>query len=555
MLSPFTIEGRTIGIMALANKPGGFTGREVTLAQSFGELAAIALRSSLTRAALVKSEERIRQILNAIPAGLFTYQLEEDGRLVLIDANPAGLALTGIEWEQWKGRDSREIWIGPGSDEIHEKCFQAIQTGEPQRIEGFDYRCSRGGGTYNMVLFSIPGRKLGVGFENVTDRLRLEEELQRSRKLEAVGVLAGGIAHDFNNILMGVLGNISMAQYELNNPDLVRDLLEQAEKACGRARELTSQILTFSRGGAPVRKNVDITELIRESAGFALRGSNVKCEFDFAPGLWAAEVDENQVRQVLSNLIINADQAMPDGGRLRIEARNQELLEESSPLRPGPYVWISVHDQGVGIGEETLPRIFDPYFTTKQKGPGLGLATAYSIVNRHGGKITAESTIGAGSTFHVLLPAAARAEARGEPAPASLLAGQGRALVMDDEEMVRKVAVAMLDRLGFEADGAADGKEAIDKYCQALAAGEPYRLVIMDLTVPGSMGGVEAIKGLRELDPAVKAIVASGYSHDPVMANHRAYGFDGVAAKPFRLEELSQTLNQVLGPGPAGRPA
>jgi signal transduction histidine kinase/ActR/RegA family two-component response regulator len=378
-------------------------------------------------------------------------------------------------------------------------------------------------------------------------RRQLEEDLLRSRKLESLGVLAGGIAHDFNNLLTAILGNITLSLTATKATDEIHRRLIEAEKASMRAQDLTQQLLTFSRGGAPIREAASIGDLVSDTAGFALRGSNVRLDYEPNPGLWPAEVDPGQISQVINNLIINASQAMPDGGTVTVRTGNEAVAAgDPLPLAPGDYVTISVSDQGVGIFASHLQRIFDPYFTTKQKGSGLGLATVYSIVKRHDGHIEVTSEPGRGATFKVWLPAAPHAKTAPREQVEELTQGNGRVLVMDDEPFVRDVIGAMLERLGYEPAFAEHGEEAIARYEEARRAGTPFDAVIMDLTVPGGMGGVEAARRLRELDPRVRIVVSSGYSNDPVMANFRDYGFVGVARKPFKVGELSRVMGEAL---------
>jgi CheY-like chemotaxis protein len=360
-------------------------------------------------------------------------------------------------------------------------------------------------------------------------------------------VLAGGIAHDFNNILAAILGSISLSKLDLKRAGRTYKLLEEAETACSRAKELTQQLLTFSRGGAPIRKAASITELIMASSAFALRGSKVSCDLRISDGLWPADVDVGQISQVIHNLILNADQAMPAGGVIHVAGDNTDVVHSDGlPLQPGRYLKISVKDRGTGIPEEHLSKIFDPYFTTKRKGSGLGLAMVYSILKRHGGHITVESKLGVGTTFHVFLPASEKEAPEIMEEKRGPVAGKGKVLVMDDEEMVRALAQEMLVHIGYDAEVARDGSEAITLYKRAREAGEPFDAVILDLTVPGGMGGKEAMERLKEIDPEIKAIVSSGYSTDPVMSNYRDYGLRGVVAKPYDIEELSKTVNDVV---------
>jgi signal transduction histidine kinase len=384
----------------------------------------------------------------------------------------------------------------------------------------------------------------------LTERKRMEEELLRVQKLESIGVLAGGIAHDFNNLLTAILGNISLTKMYANPEDKGYKRLTEAEKACLRARGLTQQLLTFSKGGAPIKKVAFIRGLIRDSASFALIGSNVRCEFSISGDLWPVEVDEGQISQVINNMVINADQAMLEEGVIRVRAENVNVgLRNGLPLKEGRYVKITIEDNGIGIPEEHLVKIFDPYFTTKQKGNGLGLATAYSIIKGHNGYIEVESEVGVGTKFYVYLPASqkeilAKREIKERP-----VIGRGRILVMDDEEIVRGLTGDVLGYLGYEVEFARDGREAIEKYIRARESKRPFDVVIMDLTIPGGMGGKEAIKRLIEIDPEVKAIVSSGYSNDPVMAEYTKYGFREVITKPYKIEELSKILAKVINEG------
>ena len=399
--------------------------------------------------------------------------------------------------------------------------------------------------TTNPVVIS--GKRYLIGnFRDVTERNKLEEEMAKTDKLESIGILAGGIAHDFNNLLTAIFGNITLAKMYANRQSEVYKRLEDSEKAAQRARDLTYQLLTFSKGGTPVKKAISLQELVKESASFVLRGSNVKCEFSFPGDLWPVEVDEGQMSQVFNNLIINGAHAMSDGGTLQVYCGNVIVDQSNLPLAKGKYSLISFMDHGTGIPKEHLSKIFDPYFTTKKKGSGLGLATSYSIVRGHRGYLMVESDPGIGTTFTIYLPASE--EGKGLPCAEEerLVTGKGRILVMDDEEAVREVAQGMLETLGYSVTLAKDGTEAIEIYQVAMASGVPFDSVLMDLTIPGGMGGMEAVKRLQEIDPNVKAIVCSGYSNDTIMANFKKFGFRAVIPKPFSLQELSGTISDVL---------
>ncbi len=374
---------------------------------------------------------------------------------------------------------------------------------------------------------------------------RLDAALVRASKLESLGLLAGGIAHDFNNLLTVIMGNLSLVRLlQRLDAESTRCLLE-SERAAQRARDLTQQLLTFAKGGAPVREAVLLADVVREAAEFGLHGSKVRCDFTIPPGLWAADVDKGQIVQVVHNIVINAIQAMPEGGVLHLKLANDEVGPGAiSALATGRYVKLTITDTGTGIQPDNLPRIFEPYFTTKKQGSGLGLATVYSIIKKHEGHVEVASTLGQGTTFSIWLPAATSPAALSAAAP--LQTQTGRVLVMDDEAPIRQMTGMLLKLQGFEVTAVADGAEAVREYRAALESGNPYELVILDLTVPGGMGGSEAMKQLRQMDPGVCAIVSSGYSSDPVMASFREYGFRGIMVKPYEVEDLLKTINTIL---------
>ena len=380
----------------------------------------------------------------------------------------------------------------------------------------------------------------------VAEKLKIEEQLLRTRQLESLGILAGGIAHDFNNLLTAILGNASLAKVYAKPGDKIHTKLEEVERASAKARDLTQQLLTFSKGGAPVKRVTSITDVIRDSSRFTLRGSQSICELFLAKDLWPVEADEGQFSQVIGNLCINADQAMPEGGVVEIRAENVMLDKgRVGNLEPGRYVKISITDSGLGIPEEHLSKIFVPYFTTKQKGSGLGLATSHSIVDKHGGFITVESEIGTGTTFHIYLPASAKILENEEQSSKATITGNGKILLMDDEEYIRDTAGEMLSYAGYTVGYAKDGAEAIDLFVRAKESGDPYDAVIMDLTIPGGMGGKETLQNLLKIAPDVKAIVSSGYANTPIMSDFKRYGFKGVIAKPYCTEELCKAV-QIL---------
>jgi PAS domain S-box-containing protein len=523
-----------------------------------GRRASMAVMHDITRRkraeeALADEKERLAVTLRSIGDGVITTDLE--GRVTLI--NRVGEALTGWSLEEALGRPLTDVFciIDRVTRKRRENPLKkAMEAGDVVRLADDTVLVSREGTEYIIAdsgapIFDREGKTIGLVlvFGDITEKWKMERELLKVQKLESLGVLAGGIAHDFNNILTALVGNISLAKMDLDQKDRIYRLLEGAERASWRAQTLTQQLLTFSKGGAPVKKSTCIPKLLHEWASFALRGSKARCDFAIPDVLWSAQLDEGQIGQVIQNLIINADQAMPEGGIITLRAENRELKGiHGLPLRPGRYVRVSVQDKGIGISDEHLPKIFDPYFTTKQRGIGLGLATAYSIIKGHNGHITVESQLGVGTTVHVYLPASKEEFLRNGEKQRRPTVGTGKILLMDDEEMIRSTAKDILRHIGYTAEVACDGAEAIELYARAKEAGESFDAVILDLTVPGGLGGKETIRRLREVDPEVVAIVSSGYSTDPILSNFTTYGFCGVIAKPYRIEELNQVLIQAI---------
>jgi PAS domain S-box-containing protein len=390
---------------------------------------------------------------------------------------------------------------------------------------------------------------------DITKKKKAEDELFKTEKLNSISLLAGGIAHDFNNMLTAILGNISVVRMGIDPKDPNADKLLAAETAAIQAKSLTQQLLAFSKGGAPVLKVTTIDEFVEESARFVLRGSNVKCEVEKEAKLWAIDADKGQISQVVNNLIINADQAMPDGGTIHIRLKNQTVRQGEIPtLNPGDYVCIEVADEGSGIEPEDLTRIFDPYFTTKAEGNGLGLASSYSIINSHKGVMTVDSTVGKGSTFRVFLPRSSATQVAPEPQETppkeeqseEIHKGRGRILVMDDMEAMMMVAGEILNVLGYEVEFSTNGEEAIEAYKKAKESGNPFDAVVFDLTVPGGMGGEEASEILIRYDPDLIAIASSGYTTSNIMSNHKNSAFKAVVPKPYRIKEMSDALHRVL---------
>jgi PAS domain S-box-containing protein len=519
-------------------------------------------RATESEAALAAEKEqlalmsaRLSVTLRTINNGVVT--VDRSGTIILL--NEAAQKLASVTPEEATERSLCPMLNGLGFqlEECRAALHRVLEEGTTIRLRND----TTNAGTTEQQLVEVTGtptrdadgQVVGAVFvlRDITDEALIEHERAKSARLESLGVLAGGLAHDFNNILMGVTGNLSLAQSMIppENTALIARLTN-ATAACARARGVTNQLLTFSKGGAPVKKTASIRELVTECTRFALSGSPVKPAFDVHPDLWAADVDTGQVGQVVQNLVLNAMQAMPKGGVLEVALHNTDLQEETipadAPLTPGKYVLITVKDAGTGIPPEVLNRIFDPYFSTKEKGSGLGLAISYSIVRQHGGAITVESEVGVGTTFKVYLPASpAVAAAPVATRPEVHVRRSGRVLIMDDEDMVAEVAQEMIESLGYTVQRACNGDEAIRMFNEAEQTGQPFDLVTLDLTVPGGMGGAECVKYIREMRQDVCVLVASGYADDSVLARHREYGFNGVLAKPFTLSELRRVLREL----------
>jgi PAS domain S-box-containing protein len=505
--------------------------------------------------ALAAEKERLAVTLRAMHESVIT--TDTSGRIQFM--NPAASMLTGLAIEDCAGRPVSEVLRleSVRSGQVVPVPYAKVAQGGVVADLPAQTRLVAGDGRRRQIegccapIHATDSRVTGMVLvmRDVTEQERLEQELVRATRLESVGVLAGGIAHDFNNILTAVMGNLALAQLDITPESPAGGSLRSAEKAALRARDLTQQLLTFAKGGEPVRAAIQLEAVVREMAAFALHGSQVKAHYDMAPDLWPADADKGQIGRVVQNLVINAVQAMPRGGSLRIVARNDTLDGLSQPgLAPGSYIQIAISDTGEGIKPENLGRIFDPYFTTKQTGTGLGLAAVYSIIKKHHGHIEAESQVGQGTTFRFWLPASREQVAASETRTPwnDNRAMKGRVLFMDDEQIIRDMAAALLQRFGLSVDCAVDGAEAIEKYQAARAEGRPYDLVIMDLTVPGGMGGLAALGHLKKIDPSVKAVVSSGYSSDPVLANHRDHGFAAVMAKPYEVGDVGRVLRELL---------
>ncbi|OIP46241.1 MAG: hypothetical protein AUK28_07240 [Desulfobacterales bacterium CG2_30_60_27] len=503
--------------------------------------------------ALAAEKERLAVTLRSIGDGVIT--TDTAGRITLLNA--VAETLTGWRQDEAVGRPLPEIFHiinektgEPGANPVD----KVIATGANVELANHTVLIARDGARRSIADSGAPirdkaGGSIGVVlvFRDVTEKLRTDQELLKIKKLESVGVLAAGIAHDFNNILAAILGNLDLARTLLAPGQEAAVLIEEAAAASLRARDLTQQLLTFARGGAPVRQAASIAAVIKDSTAFVLRGSEVDATFDIPDDLWLVDIDTGQMSQVIQNIIINARQAMPESGKVSITCRNLQEYANNHAGEPARFVSIAISNPGDPIPEHLLDTIFDPYFTTKKDGSGLGLAVCHSIIAKHDGRIEVSSVPGRDTTFTIVLPASQKTSvAARQVERAAGLPTQGRILVMDDEETIRQIAQKMLRRMGHEVDTVEGGRQAIKDYQQAMTTGRRYDLVIMDLTIPGGMGGKEASREILALDPAAVLIVSSGYSNDPVMADFAAYGFAGVIAKPFLLADLTGAVDRQL---------
>jgi PAS domain S-box-containing protein len=498
--------------------------------------------------ALRESEEKFRALADRSPNMIF---INQTGRVVY--ANDKSCEMMGYTREEFLAPDFdfRRLIAPESLPTIHDAF---ARHGRGQDVSPYEYvlltkDLRRIDAIIATRLMPYGGRPAILGIvTDITERKRMETELQKADKLESLGILAGGIAHDFNNTLAIIAGNASLARRIAPPGSELAQMLEEIEHASLQGRQLTRQLLTFAKGGAPVKRLLSLGTLLRETLDFSLSGSNVTARLDVAEDLWTVDVDEGQFVQVFNNLTLNAQQAMPGGGRLDVAAANLEVgTSDRLPLCPGRYVHLSFRDHGVGIPQALRTRIFDPFFTTKPGGTGLGLSTVYSILRRHDGHVEVESTEGAGATFHIYIPASTGEAVRARrPSSPGLRPGRGRVLVMDDEEQVLGIVARFLAICGYDPEVTRNGEELLTAFRRARVEGRPFDVVILDLVVPDGMGGKEALTRLREIDPQVRAIVSSGYSEDPVMADYAKHGFRGVLTKPYDLAELNDLLRRLF---------
>ena len=505
--------------------------------------------------ALSREKERLSVTLASIGDGVIT----TDTKGTIDTLNKVAEQLSGWSKEEAAGKNIEEVFflVDEESGESKESPVRrAINANSAVGLDKGTVLLTKDRQEFRFVSASSSpirdnnGIIIGVVlvFRDITQRKKMEEELLKAQKLESIGVLAGGIAHDFNNLLTAIMGNVSLLKVSDFNHDNAGKRLIEAESACEKAKELATQLLTFSKEGvADSREPSSLEKVIKDTTNFTMSGSDLEFNFIVDKDIWPVEIDQGQMSQVISNLLINASQAMTNEGKITIKLENTRACKEKGvPLTGDKYVKTIVEDEGIGIPKEYLSRIFDPYFTTKQSGSGLGLATSYSIIKNHGGYIAVDSELHVGTKFYIYIPAKGNLDNCAAHKDNDIVWGSGRVLLMDDKHEVLEAVGEMLSHIGYEVDYAKDGSEALKKYKSARQNGKPFDSVIMDLTIPGGMGGEEALRKLRDIDPNVKAIVSSGYSSDPIMATYKKYGFKAVLPKPYELKKLSSVLSSVL---------
>ena len=537
----------------------------------------MALSRSQIEKKLFQSEEIYHTLIDNIQDGLFLIQ---DGKLKFV--NEAFSRIPGYTVDEVLGMDFKDF-VAPEDRDMVVDRYVRMMKGE-KVLSNYEFHGIRKNETKRTTIYLVcspityQGKPAVLGtVKDITKRKQLEEQMQlineeleeriierttelkqtykqlyHAQKMESVGILAGGIAHDFNNLLTVILGNILLAKKDVDPEDRVSNVLLEAEDASLRAKDLTQELLTFSKGGEPIKRTISISKLIKDTVNFTIRGTNVTCKFEIPDNLYNIDGDDVQITQVISNIIINADQAMLKGGTIRVRCENVTISSENENTtlpENKNFIRISIEDHGTGMPKEQISLIFDPFFTTKEKGSGLGLATAYSIIKKHGGKITVESEVGTGSTFYIYLPAAQKKVSPKADMDVIEKPSEGsgeRILVMDDDENIRFLLSEILTSYGYMTESACDGAQAIELYKKAYESTNQFDLVILDLTIPAGIGGKETIKELIRIDPDVKGIVSSGYSNDAIMANYRQYGFSGVISKPYRPDDLVRIVQDVF---------
>jgi len=549
-LTPLIIGGECIGTLNMgASRVDGIPEEIRRIAMLLAPRLSQALMNARLFETLGESETRYRDLFENANDAIFIV----DSEMRYIEANRKATELFGYSREEFLSMSILDVIPPEQVSRSGEEFGNLFRSGNYEKFVG--KMRTRDGQHLDVEVSSSAiirdGKVIGTRevVRDITNKKKWEEEDIKSQKLESIGLLAGGLAHDFNNLLTGVLGNISLAKMALQKNEKAYRRLEEAEKASLRASDITRQLLTFAKGGDPVKEAVSIGEVVRESAIFALRGSNVGCDFVIPSDSLMVDADGGQISQVIHNLVINAVQAMPEGGVIKVTCDDVVINDnEIAELKAGNYVKITIRDSGTGISNEDVGKIFDPYFTTKQGGSGLGLSVVYSVMKKHGGHVSVESSPGSGTTFHLFLPSSTGSSSgnKMKAATSEPRSGRGRILMVDDEEVVRDVAGTMLLEFGYDVAFAEDGAEALVLYREAIEGGTPFHAVIMDLTIPGGMGGKETMGKLLKIDPDARVIVSSGYSNDLLIADYALYGFCGVLTKPYTPRELSEKVFEAI---------
>ena len=549
---PLISRGRVLGTLSFCSRTKlHFNDDELALMQTVAEHVAIAIDRKQTEVALQGSENTLIRLMDLLPVGVVCADTDDNIEYVNRSfVEQYGYTLSDIptvqDWLLLAYPDSaRRDALAEG---WRSKIREARSGASPASPTETKITCKDGTVRHVLINTQVATNRTLAIFTDITEHEYIQNEIIKVQKLESLGILAGGIAHDFNNVLTGILGYISFARMFVDPSHKSHKALGEAEKASRRAAQLADQLLTFAKGGEPIKKRVSMPHLVRESVSLALRGSNVRGAVALPDYLYDIEADEGQINQALSNIIINAVQAMPDGGKLSINAANVTLDNTNMMgLAPGEYVKLSVEDEGCGMPEEEQKKIFDPFFTTRPEGTGLGLTTAYSIISKHGGYIDVRSAVGKGTTFTLYLPAFPEQAGACETMGAGTLPAVS-VLVMDDEELIRELAMDILGHLGYRVVTCISGEEAIGLYEAAKGSDAPFFAVILDLTIPGGMGGKEAAQEILAIDPAAFLLVSSGYSNDPIMAEYKDHGFSAAVVKPYNIDEIARVMNSLQLP-------
>lgn len=505
-----------------------------------------------TQSALKTSERKYRELADFLPEGVF--EVNTEGGIMY--TNKRGCDMFGYTSDVLGEAMTLFDLFTPEEREMVKRNFTKAMTDRIQSQHEYTAR-RKNGELFKALVYSttiIREDKVtglcGIIID-LTERIRTEQELQKKDKLEALGIMAGGIAHDFNNLLTAIWSGVSLIKLKTSSSEEDQETIAKIETAIRRGKDLTGQLLTYSKGGAPVKTATSLENLLKETASFVTSGTPVKCEFSIDTDLYAADIDSGQISQVIQNLLLNAIDAMPEGGVITLSIRNRLISSDDNiPVAPGKYLELLCSDTGIGVSMEADRRIFDPFFSTKIKGSGLGLFTSYSIVKKHAGHISFENNPERGTTFHILLPATENILHKKTAAVKNVPEGNGTILLMDDEAIILKVTSKLLKYLGYSVITTRSGEEVLEAYSKSLSIGNPIDCVILDLTIPAGMGGKETMAELLKIDPDVKVIVSSGYSNDPIMARYKAFGFSSVISKPYDIHDLNSVIQSVISKVP-----